>query len=291
MSSVAIRTDTWPPALVYWGLQPTVLVFTYCCAAGMFAPLDGYAGVLAVFVVLSLAEEVWPARRDWRQTWSERFGAIAMFVLSSVAIAIWQEFFPALFAAPLVPVRAIFSPLWPAHLAMPVQAFLAFLLLQFFAYWLHRLQHRVSALWQATGHGLHHTYTRLNAINWNSNHPLEAVFLVAPVAILTIMFGLGQPAAIAAFLAIANAACAHLNVRVNDRLIGLVLTTNLHHVHHHSADYRESNTNYGCSAIIWDRVFGTFERAETERLGDFATEPSFFRKLVLPFFAAAGSQD
>ncbi len=91
------------------------------------------------------------------------------------------------------------------------------------------------------------------------------------------MIGLGQPAAIAALIAFTNAARAHLKVRVNDWVIGLVLTTNVHHVHHYSADYRESNTNYGCAAIIWDRVFGTFERAETERLGDFPTEPSLSR--------------
>jgi sterol desaturase/sphingolipid hydroxylase (fatty acid hydroxylase superfamily) len=53
-------------------------------------------------------------------------------------------------------------------------------------------------------------------------------------------------------------------------------------VHHHSSIYRESNTNYGCASTLWDRVFGTFEHADTEVLGDMALEPSLGRKLMLP---------
>lgn len=278
-----IRTDTHPPALVYWGLQPAALIFTYLAAAGVLAPLDFYSGIVIVFAALTIAEEVWSARRDWRQTGRERLAVLVMFVLSALAMALWQVAYPVLFQQTMPQVQAIAGPLWPSTLPMVVQSLIAFLALQLIAYWLHRFQHRTPWLWRGTGHGTHHTYTRLNAINWNSNHPLEAIFLVAAPAILALLFGPRDPILIGAALAIANAACAHLNVRVNDKGIGLIFTVNVHHVHHHSSDFRESNTNYGCAAIVWDRVFGTFEHADTARLGDFAEEPALARKLALPF--------
>ncbi len=279
----AIRTDVKPPAFIYWGLQPLALVTAYCAAAGLLPMLNEYSALLLIFIGLSLAEEIWPARRDWKQTWRERLAVVAMFILSAAAIVLWQELlYPLLLDGPFAGVRQVAAPFWPSSLPMPVQALLAFILLQFFAYWLHRFQHNVGLLWRATGHGVHHTYTRLNAINWNSNHPLEAVFLVAPPAILTLIFGIGEAATIAVTIALANAACAHLNVRVNEKFIGLIFTSNIHHVHHHSAVMRESNTNFGCASIFWDRVFGTFERADTTRLGDFPVEPTFREKLSLP---------
>ena len=63
-----IRTDTWPPGGIYWGLQPALLVFVYCAATGLAGPIGTIGGLLIAFVVLSIVEEVWPARRDWKQT-------------------------------------------------------------------------------------------------------------------------------------------------------------------------------------------------------------------------------
>ena len=45
----------------------------------------------------------------------------------------------------------------------------------------------------------------------------------------------------------------------------------------------ESNTNYGCAAIVWDRVFGTFEDAATQETGTGPTEPSLWGKFLMPF--------
>ncbi|MBP7701799.1 MAG: sterol desaturase family protein [Phenylobacterium sp.] len=277
-----IRTDTWPPGGIYWGLQPALLVFVYCAATGLAGPIGTIGGLLIAFVVLSIVEEVWPARRDWKQTARERVACIAMFALSVAAMSLWQWIYPALLHDAFAPTRAWFGPLWPSFLPMPLQVLAAFLALQFFAYWLHRGQHQVGLLWRATGHGVHHTYTRLNAINWNANHPLEAVSLILPAAILYSVFGVGQAAEAAAALAILSAACAHMNIRVNIRGIGLIFTANVHHVHHHSSDFRESNTNYGCASTLWDRVFGTFEHADTASLGDLPREPGLLRKLIMP---------
>ena len=64
--------------------------------------------------------------------------------------------------------------------------------------------------------------------------------------------------------------------------IGL-FTTNRFHIHHHSVVLEESNTNYACSAILWDRVFGTFADAATAETGTGPTEPDMWAKFWMPF--------
>lgn len=70
---------------------------------------------------------------------------------------------------------------------------------------------------------------------------------------------------------------------MNTRWIGLLFTTNTYHICHHSAVLEESNTNYGCSAIIWDRVFGTFLHKTISEAGTGPTEPTMWEKLLMPF--------
>jgi sterol desaturase/sphingolipid hydroxylase (fatty acid hydroxylase superfamily) len=282
-ASASVQTDVMPPKAIFWGLQPAIFVLVYCCAAGLIPFVDTLGGLLLALLILTAAEEIWPARHAWKQTGAERLGCMAMFALSVVAMAVWQEWlYPLILHEPLSNVRSAMAPFWPRTHPVPIQTFLAFLILSFIAYWLHRFQHKIGILWRTTGHGVHHTYKRLNAINWNANHPLEAISLVAPAAVLNALFDVGSPTEIAAAIAIISTACAHMNVRVNIQGIGLLFTSNVHHVHHHSSIYQESNTNYGCASTLWDRVFGTFEHADTVELGDFEIEPTLIGKLAHP---------
>jgi len=47
------------------------------------------------------------------------------------------------------------------------------------------------------------------------------------------------------------------------------------------------NTNYGCSIIIWDRIFGTFSgKTEIERVGNGTGKKlSLWTQLALPFYS------
>jgi len=47
-------------------------------------------------------------------------------------------------------------------------------------------------------------------------------------------------------------------------------------------DLDESNTNYGYSAIIWDRVFGTFLDRDISEAGTGPTEPTLWEKFLMP---------
>jgi hypothetical protein len=90
-ADIPIHTDVTPPALVFWGLQPATFLFVYWCATGLFPLINTYAGLLIAFVALSIAEEVWPARWDWKQTWQERLACLAMFALSIAAMSLWED--------------------------------------------------------------------------------------------------------------------------------------------------------------------------------------------------------
>jgi sterol desaturase/sphingolipid hydroxylase (fatty acid hydroxylase superfamily) len=72
-------------------------------------------------------------------------------------------------------------------------------------------------------------------------------------------------------------------------LIGFLFTTNAWHIRHHSANRAESNANYGCAAIVWDRVFGTFGDSGIREAGIGAREPSTMEKLLMPVREPYGS--
>ena len=61
-----------------------------------------------------------------------------------------------------------------------------------------------------------------------------------------------------------NAELEHANIRLNfriDRVLRLlVVTPNMHKVHH-SRDQRETDSNYSNIFSFWDRIFGTYTSA------------------------------
>jgi len=81
----------------------------------------------------------------------------------------------------------------------------------------------------------------------------------------------------------------HSNLRLNSSVIGWLFTTNAWHIRHHSADLAESNTNYGCAAIAWDRVFGTFGDSAVVEAGVGPREPTTLEKLLMPLREPEGS--
>ncbi|MGB7404477.1 MAG: sterol desaturase family protein [Pacificimonas sp.] len=280
---VAIPTDVKPPALIYWLLQPALLVFLYLAATETVPGIGLYIALLAGFAVLTLGERIWPARREWTQTGVEWLQVLGMFVISALALLIVEiagSFAP---GDRLQAVRDAVTDVWPSGLPFALQVALMFFMLQFMAYWLHRWQHESGLWWRTFGHGTHHTYTKLSAINWNTAHPFEAVPLVLPPFLLALLTGLGDVIVIAVAMGMMIAACAHANLRLNERGIGYLVTTNSQHMQHHSADFAESQTNYGCSTTLWDRVFGTFSTRETAALGDpMDGKRTIWRRLTVP---------
>ena len=277
--------------LLHYSLQPLVLgvVLAYWLAD----PGNALTFVVVLlFVQLLLgALEYWrPARPHWRHSAREKLRVVAIFVGVFVTTAWIGEWYSAVLRQPLGVLRESAGlDVWPHQWPLIVQALMVFLLSEFLWYWLHRAEHRFTLVWRLSGHGAHHAFKRLNAINSGANHPLEYFLLLLPSALVELTFGVGVAVIGASLLTITQASFAHTNLNLNSRVIGWLLTTNLHHLRHHSVVLEESNTNYGCSSILWDRVFGTFSETPVVETGIGPTEPSTWHKFIMPLREPADS--
>ncbi len=69
---------------------------------------------------------------------------------------------------------------------------------------------------------------------------------------------------------------------MNAPLFNLLFTSSDQHRRHHSAIFAESNTNYACNAIVWDRLFGTFSRGPVAQTGIGPSQPGLWQLFLLP---------
>jgi sterol desaturase/sphingolipid hydroxylase (fatty acid hydroxylase superfamily) len=127
------------------------------------------------------------------------------------------------------------------------------------AYWLHRAMHASRLLWRV--HRVHHCDVAIDLSTGFRNHPIEALIISFSMMSAAILAGL-DPTTLAVFeLAIAAANLwAHANLgmshRVERSLRALLVTPDMHHVHH-SATQNQTDSNYGEVFSVWDRMFGT----------------------------------
>ena len=283
MASAQTYNKPWPVVLEL-GLQPILLI------AALWAwylnhdnPIAWVLIVIGVQLILGCLEAWRPARFEWRQLAPEKLrnlsiAVVVYFGTGVIALLYETHLTPLLTALRL----SLGLELWPHRWPLIIQVFLLFVLVEFVWYWLHRFEHRFSAIWRLSGHGAHHSFKHLGAINFATNHPLELFWIAFPSALVGVLLGAGAAIGGAVVLATVQASIVHSNLDLNTRVIGLFFTTNQYHIRHHSQILSESNTNYGCSTIFWDRVFGTFASGTTIETGTGPTEPSTWQKLWMP---------
>lgn len=149
-------------------------------------------------------------------------------------------------------------PFWPiANVGLSFAA--AFLLLDFMRYAVHRVEHAVPWLWRL--HALHHSDPEIDVTTSVRHHPAE--YMLTSVVYWTALILIDVPAGavlIHGIAVFATAAVQHGNIRLPERLErwlqAIVITTDLHRIHHSVAP-SEANANYGAVLSIWDRAFGT----------------------------------
>ena len=153
--------------------------------------------------------------------------------------------------------------LWPGDAPFVVRAALAFFAIEFASYWFHRLAHRIAFLWRF--HQTHHVVTELTALKAVRTHPLDNVFFSIVRSVPLLLLGAGAAEVTAAlYFGATLGLLAHANVEVEEGPLGLVVNYPRYHEVHHSADLDESNSNFGCHTVLFDRLFGTF-RARVAR--------------------------
>lgn len=134
----------------------------------------------------------------------------------------------------------------------------------------HVAMHKVPLLWRV--HRVHHTDSFLDVSTTVRFHPVE--FLIATPILLAgvLMMGI-PPVALMAYelLDTAMAVFTHANLRLPpavERGLRLVMVTPDMHRIHHSASQPETDSNYGATFSIWDRLFGTYREMAPQDLAE-----------------------
>jgi len=125
----------------------------------------------------------------------------------------------------------------------------------------HVLFHAVPMLWRL--HMVHHADQDIDVTTGLRFHPVE--ILLSMLIKMAAVVALGAPMmAVVIFevilngMAMFNHANARLPARLDAALRLLVVTPDVHRVHH-SVIRKETNSNYGFNLSIWDRLFGTWQ--------------------------------
>ncbi len=149
------------------------------------------------------------------------------------------------------------------QLTLPLWATIAItlLVLDLAIYGQHVLSHKWQLLWRL--HQVHHTDLEFDASTGVRFHPLEIMLSMAYKVLCIYLIG-ANPVAVIAFEIILNATATfnHSNINIPlkiDALLRWVLITPDTHRIHHSTVPSETDSNYGFSISLWDRLFRTYQ--------------------------------
>ncbi|MEW5881797.1 MAG: sterol desaturase family protein [Pseudomonadota bacterium] len=149
--------------------------------------------------------------------------------------------------------NAVALPAW-------AELLIAVVLLDLAIYFQHVVFHAVPALWRL--HRVHHADPDFDVTTGTRFHPLEillslgikcaAVSAIGAPAVAVLLFEIVLNAT-----AMFNHANARLPAGVDRWLRWLVVTPDMHRVHHSTLPL-ETNSNFGFNVPWWDRLFGTY---------------------------------
>ncbi len=137
-----------------------------------------------------------------------------------------------------------------------------FFAVDFCYYWFHRMSHEINAMWAA--HIVHHQSEEYNlsvALRQSSFQGFFSSLFYLPLAVIgfdPIMF-----ATISSFNTL-------YQFWIHTKIIGKlgplewILNTPSHHRVHHGSNPKYIDRNHAGTLIIWDRMFGTFQKEEEE---------------------------
>lgn len=137
---------------------------------------------------------------------------------------------------------------------------LCFLGVDFFYYWAHRMSHEVNLFW--LGHVVHHQSEDYNlsvALRQSTLQKMFTFYFYFPLALL------GFPTEWFVLIGAYNLLYQFwIHTEVIGRMgwFGLVFNTPSHHRVHHGRNPKYIDKNHAGTLIIWDRLFGTFQKEE-----------------------------
>lgn len=142
------------------------------------------------------------------------------------------------------------------------------LALDFSSWLVHLVMHKVPLLWRF--HLIHHSDTNVDVTTGLRHHPGDS--LLRGIFFLLLIFISGAPmysVMIYQTLVVLATAFTHANislpVKLDKALSWVLISPNMHKVHHHwKQPYTDSN--YGAVFSIWDRLLGTFSSLDIKQV-------------------------
>lgn len=138
-----------------------------------------------------------------------------------------------------------------------------FIGIDFFYYWFHRLAHEINVLWG--GHVVHHQSEEYNlsvALRQGAFQKFGSFLFYLPLAIIgfdPVMFII-----ISQFQTLYQFWIHTKTIHLLPKPIEYIFNTPSHHRVHHGRNPKYIDKNHGGTLIIWDRMFGTFQKEEEE---------------------------
>ncbi|MEM7207375.1 MAG: sterol desaturase family protein [Pseudomonadota bacterium] len=186
-------------------------------------------------------------------------------------------------------------------LSVWLECVLGLILLDLAIYAQHVITHKVPVLWRL--HRVHHADPDFDVSTAIRFHPIEILLSMLFKAVL--IFTIGPSVVTVILFEILLNGCAvfnHANAKLPesvDRVLRRVLVTPDMHRVHHSTTRTESDSNFGFSLSIWDRIFGTYQPQphdghENMTIGmptarGHFTSARLFDMLLLPFWRKVGT--
>lgn len=281
-----------------WALPQPILVLGSMAAVATMIQTewmnpDLFATIMIVLPIplLLVAERLWTKRRDWLLEPKEMAeDAFWLAFAAFVWVPIYDDFYETPISAGFKALREI-SPL---SLNLEAASFWGLLgaavLLRtcsgFIYYWLHRVQHESLFWWRI--HATHHHITKMGCMRGDRTHPFEYLALALSTPIVFALLGAGNDVvAVSAAFGMWNGALNHSNLPLKSMPVydWFFATAQQHHVHH-ALSMQQSNSNYGCNVILWDRIFGTYcGDHQVEAIGAGTGKPlSLKDQLLLSFY-------
>lgn len=128
----------------------------------------------------------------------------------------------------------------------------------FIYYWNHRLQHESRFLWAI--HVVHHSSERYNLSTALRQPWAESLGMFVPYGLLSLLGVRPNLIETARQINLIYQFWIHTDAIRSLGPLEEVLNTPSHHRAHHGSNRRYLDRNHGSILIIWDRLFGTFER-------------------------------
>lgn len=296
------RTSTWTWSTIFWTwVQPVFALGAPLLVAAMllsevWSEADRLLfGLIMIFLPIPLfiyAERRW-GRGDWQLKPSE-LAEDGFWV--AMGAFLWGPLITDVYSTPVSEgFRAIRDRTMLEISVEPTTMFgvLAAVILiricrAFPYYWLHRVQHESLFWWRI--HATHHHITKMSFLRGARTHPFEhAALSMGGIMIMAFIGASDVVVAVSAVFGMWTGKFNHSNLPIRSLPVydWVFATAPQHHVHH-ARNRRQSDSNYGCSIILWDRIFGTYCSDKSSDVGQIgagkAVPLSIKEQLMLAFY-------